>query len=98
MTTQLRRGSSTRKIPGGKLIRVDASFLERVEGVKITGDFFLHPEETLERIEACLVGAALPLDRAGLVGCIEACLRDDQAELIGVDPTDIVDTLAEAVR
>ena len=72
--------------------------MDRVEGIKITGDFFLHPEETLERIESCLIGAALPLDRAALTGCIDACLQDDQAELIGVSPADIVDTLAEAVR
>jgi lipoate-protein ligase A len=93
----MKSGSATRKIPGGKLIRVDAQYAERLERVKITGDFFLHPEETLDRIEARLAGAALPLDRAGLALSIAACLQENQAELIGITPDDIVTTLAEAL-
>ncbi|HEX9013355.1 MAG TPA: hypothetical protein VF813_07555 [Anaerolineaceae bacterium] len=93
----MQTGSSTRKIPGGKLVRVDVRAGSRVEWVKITGDFFLHPEETLDQIEACLTGAGIPLDQPGLTQCIEACLRENQAELLGASPADIVSVLQEAV-
>ncbi len=94
----MRSGSHTQKIPGGKMVRVDAQFAERIEWVKITGDFFLHPEETLDRIEACLLHAPLPLDTPGLTRCISECLQDNQAELIGAAPADFVAILAEAVK
>jgi hypothetical protein len=49
------------KIPGGKLLVVDL----RVENghlhdVRLSGDFFLEPPETLDAIDAALVG--LPAD------------------------------------
>jgi lipoate-protein ligase A len=80
------------------MIRVDAVFSDRLEHVKITGDFFLHPEETLEHIEASLEGAALPIDRSALAERIAGCLKADGAELIGAAPEDFVVTLAEAVQ
>jgi lipoate-protein ligase A len=45
------------KVPGGKLLCVDAEFtLGRISRIRITGDFFLHPEEALDDIEKALVG------------------------------------------
>ncbi len=79
------------------MIRVDVRYSDHVEWVKITGDFFLHPEETLEEIEGCLVAAALPLDQQALSDCIARCLARSQAELIGAAPADFVSVLQEAV-
>ena len=80
------------------MIRIDVQVDERIEWVKITGDFFLHPEETLDQIEGCLLHARLPLDTSKLTRCISECLRDNQAELIGATPEDFVAILAEAVQ
>ncbi len=79
------------------MVRVDARSSDRVEWLKITGDFFLHPEETLEQIEGCLQGAAIPLDQPALVRCIQGVLAANGAELIGASPADIVALLQEAV-
>ena len=79
------------------MVRLDVRFSDRIDWVKITGDFFLHPEETLDRIEGCLVGAPLPLDQPGLTDCIARCLSESQAELIGASPVDIVSLLQEVV-
>ncbi|MBS7658535.1 MAG: lipoate protein ligase C-terminal domain-containing protein [Candidatus Bathyarchaeia archaeon] len=45
------------KVPGGKLIKVFVSIKNGViEEIKITGDFFLHPEESIEILEEKLKG------------------------------------------
>ncbi|MBS7655085.1 hypothetical protein KEJ50_01060 [Candidatus Bathyarchaeota archaeon] len=45
------------KVPGGKLIKVLTSIKNDViEEIKITGDFFLHPEESIEILEQKLKG------------------------------------------
>jgi len=52
-----------KKVPGGKLIRVDVNIENSaITSCHITGDFFLHPENTLSRMEVAIDGAALPLD------------------------------------
>lgn len=45
-----------------KLIRIFLKYDETsntVESISITGDFFIHPEETLERLETDLIGTKL---------------------------------------
>jgi lipoate-protein ligase A len=96
--SKMKNGSATQKIPGGKLIRIDVQFSERIERIKITGDFFLDPEETLDRIEETLTGVPLPLDRPALSQRITDLLVEMHAELIGAAPEDIIATLAEAIQ
>ena len=44
-------GKAKYKVKGGKLIKVQLAKKEdRIEGIKITGDFFLHPEELIEQL------------------------------------------------
>jgi len=75
------------KIPGGKLLCVDVEFSEgRIQKIKITGDFFLHPEETIDKIEASLVGVK-PEGRLDVI--ILAALAANKAQLIGVSAEDI---------
>jgi hypothetical protein len=45
------------KVPGGKLIAAEAEAEGgRIVRVKITGDFFMHPEEAIEELEVSLTG------------------------------------------
>ncbi len=50
-------GSASEKIAGGKLVRVSVDYEERISSVRITGDFFMHPEEAIALIEKALVGS-----------------------------------------
>ena len=47
------------KVKDGKFLRavidVEDGF---IRGIRITGDFFMHPEESLERLESMLVGVS----------------------------------------
>lgn len=87
-----------KKVPGGKLLRVDVTFDQRLEKVKITGDFFLYPEEILPLIEEAFIGTPLPLDKTPLIEKIQNILGMENAILVGFNPEDLVDTLDEAVR
>lgn len=80
----MKTGSCIEKIPDGKLLKVTASFEgETMISVFIRGDFFAHPEDVIERIEASLRGN--PLSR-----CSEIIMGETgNAELFGVSGGDI---------
>ncbi len=89
-----------RKVPGGKLVRMEvtsATVAGPIERVKITGDFFLHPEETLERLRSAIESSPLPLDADALTARLERIMAEDNAEAIGFAPGDLVSMLAEAL-
>lgn len=74
------------KVPGGKLLCVEAEFSSgRITRIRVTGDFFLHPEESIEAIEQGLVGS-----RPDEVSAkVSAVLSRERAQLIGASPQDI---------
>ena len=86
---------SSYKIPGGKLVKVK---LETSSGtiveVKILGDFFLHPEETLHEIEDSLVGTTA--DETSIEKTITQTLTEFDATLIGATAADIAKTIMMA--
>ena len=93
----MKTGAATRKIPGGKMVRVEVAYDAQIESVKITGDFFLHPEETLELIQQTIIGSVLPLQKNELVERIDKLLLEQNAEFIGANVADLIDILAEAL-
>jgi lipoate-protein ligase A len=92
-------GKSVRKVSGGKLVRVDTSYSDaRLESIKITGDFFLYPEDAILQMEELLTGMPLPLEEGRAIGMLNDVLQRNGAELIGVSTEDIVQTLQEAIQ
>jgi len=80
-------GRAEYKVKGGKLIKVQLTARNRkIKKIKITGDFFLHPEEVIEDIEQMLEGHIL--DECELSSLIETVMRDKQAVSLGVSPKD----------
>lgn len=79
-----------KKVEGGKLIEV------RVEDdIRIFGDFFMHPEEEITRLETVVAenvdDGVEPTREA-----VETFLREDNIDLLGVDADDIAETAVEA--
>jgi len=77
------------KVPGGKLVRV--SIIDApARRVEISGDFFMHPEEGIARLEAALggLGGAEPADV--VVRLLQSVVEEAGIELIGVDVPTIV--------
>jgi lipoate-protein ligase A len=82
------------KVPGGKLVAVDV----RVSGdvlssVALSGDFFLDPDDALERIGDALVGQPTSAKVAQLAAAIEDAL-DPTVTFVGFSP----EAVAIAVR
>jgi len=74
------------KVPGGKLVCIDVEGAEgRIASIRITGDFFLHPEETIGKIEDALIGA--PVNE--VAARVASVLKENEAQFIGVSPQDL---------
>lgn len=78
------------KVPGGKLIRLRADVEGSViKDIRITGDFFLHPEDRISGLEKDLAGKRL--DRVTLQHIVESSLKG--CETVGFSPEDLVEAL-----
>ena len=81
------------KVPGGKLVAADVEVQGgTISRVAISGDFFLEPDDVLEKIDAALVGrpeTAKVSELASVIGSVTA-----DAHLVGFTP----EAVAIAVR
>ena len=89
---------ATKKVPGGKLLRVAVEGGSRIEKISITGDFFLHPEESLAMIEKSLTGKSFNTSVENYAEDISEVLYQWEANFVGVSPQDIAETIFEAVH
>lgn len=77
------------KGPGGKLIRIRlGEEREKIRSIKITGDFFLVPEESLEKLERMLVDS--PLRESELRVLLDRFFQATKAQSIGASTDDFV--------
>ncbi len=82
------------KTPGGKLVVVDFNLLDhRLRNVRVSGDFFLYPEEALDAITAALEGLPTNLPEPVIAERVQAALPAG-TEWLGSSPA----ALAAAVR
>jgi lipoate-protein ligase A len=80
-------GRAEYKVQGGKLIKVQLNVqANRISHIKITGDFFMHPEEVIEELEKALIGE--PLDKQNLTQCIATFMEKNKVVLLGALPQD----------
>ncbi len=88
----------SKKITGGKLIRIDVSYEESIDEISITGDFFIHPEGLITKLENELKGLYVPINKPGLIDRLNKLVERNNAELIGISTIDIVTVLGEALQ
>ncbi|MDO1529925.1 biotin--protein ligase [Fulvimonas sp. R45] len=82
------------KMPGGKLVVVDLDVRGgRLAGVRLSGDFFLEPDEALRAIDRALDGLPAATAAAALADAVRAALPAGTA-MYGISP----EAVAEAVR
>jgi len=82
------------KVPGGKLVAADVEVDDAtLSSVRISGDFFLEPDDALESIDRALTGLPEDASVAQMSAVVAAAIGPD-AHLIGFDP----DAVAIAVR
>jgi lipoate-protein ligase A len=80
-------GKAQYKVEGGKIIKVKLKLEDdKIKEVKITGDFFLHPEELIEELEKMLERSEL--NEEVLADYIKIFIIKNKAVLLGVTPED----------
>lgn len=89
---------ATKKVPGGKLLRVKLHGETNIDSLQISGDFFLHPEEALAKIEQSVLGLPLNSEAQILSQKIQEALGMENAVFIGITADDIGQTIKEAVQ
>jgi len=98
-TEDLMEGVVDHKVPGGKMLRVRVIVREEggkriIKELRITGDFFLHPESTIEEIEGALTGESRTEEE--MLSVITEFLKGDVI-LFGASAFDIARVVFEAV-
>lgn len=85
------------KVKEGKLVKVDLEYDEVITGVKITGDFFMHPEETLEEIEKGLLGLKRDATDQTIAHRIREIMEVHDAQMIGLGPESLAKIIKEGL-
>jgi lipoate-protein ligase A len=87
--------SADYKAQGGKLVRVRLREADgRIESAKISGDFFLIPEDSLPKLEMMLEDA--PMREKELKLLVDRFFRGTSAQGLGVAPDDFVKAILAA--
>ncbi len=85
------------KAPGGKLLRIRLrEEMGMIKSVRITGDFFLVPEDSLPKLEKMLEDA--PLREAELKLLVDRFFRGTGAQGLGITPDDFVKAILSTTR
>ena len=89
---------SSQKVREGKIVKVEVEFDDFIEKLKITGDFFLHPEDVLEDIEKSMHGLKKNVSFDELVVNIHNIARAHDAKMIGISPESLALVITEALK
>ena len=80
-----------------KLIKISLEYDELnniIHSIKITGDFFLYPEESLDKLETNLISTRL--ERNAIVQKIENCMNNSEA--FGFDTKSMTEAILGCLR
>ncbi|MFB6202325.1 MAG: hypothetical protein ABEI98_09980 [Halorhabdus sp.] len=84
---------ASKKVPDGKLVRVDVEVEDRIDDVRLTGDFFVEPPAARADIETAIEGHSVDVDRETILAAVEGV----DATLIGFSAADVADLTMEAL-
>lgn len=78
---------------GGGIIRVSLEAGDAIKKIKITGDFFIFPEDSIEGLERALVGTGTDYD--ALLNVINDFYEN--IDSYGIEPEDLVKAIKKAL-
>jgi len=80
------QSKSIYKVPNGKILKIFLEYDEKcnlINEIKITGDFFVYPEEAIELMENKLKN--MLLEREHLLKKIRSIIKERDIQFIGLD-------------
>lgn len=87
-------GQAEEKIKGGKLLRIKVDYDKKINSAHITGDFFLHPEDSVNQIEALIAGTPVADGEKAIADKIKSYAKTQEIQMIGID----ADAIARVVK
>lgn len=77
----------------GGLIRVSVDADDRINYIRVTGDFFIYPETSIEDLETALIGVSIEEDK------LLKAVKDfyENIEAMDVSPEDMVEAIKKAL-
>lgn len=88
----------THKIPQGKLVRISLDYdTATLQNIKICGDFFIHPEETIEEMERALYHLPVEAAETRIQQLLDRAVHAKNAQLIGVDTQTVAKLIHEVI-
>ena len=91
-------GVAAEKVPGGKLVRIKVNYDDVINDIKITGDFFLHPEDAIDDIEKSLFGIKASSDESVISKIISGVVNSGKIELVGITPESLAKVIRSAIK
>lgn len=90
-------GTAALKVPGGKLVKARVTVKAgELREVRITGDFFAHPEESIKELECTLAGK--PADPASVRSAVLEFFASRSVVLVGASAADFAQVIERAVE
>ena len=87
------------KIPNGKLVRLFLDFdTTHLLSIKICGDFFIHPEETVLDMERALTHLPIECGSARAKRLLDRAVEGTHAQLIGLDTLTLSTLICGAIN
>jgi len=86
-----------KKVKEGKVVKIEFDCNDVIRNIRITGDFFLHPENMLEEIEKSIVGLDRNADENTIISNIQKGIAVSDAQMIGISPESIARLIKEAL-
>lgn len=86
----------SKKVEKGKLVSVHAKKKENILQIKITGDFFLFPEESILELERELSEIHINSSFDEIKKEIERIIQENKINIVGFKPEDLAEIIKEA--
>jgi lipoate-protein ligase A len=89
---------ASQKVKEGKLVKVELEYDNVITKIKITGDFFLHPEDILEKIEESMLGMKKDAKMETIASKIQRIVSAHDAQMIGISAESLALVIKEAIK
>jgi len=86
------------KVKEGKVVKVEVEYDEVIKNIRITGDFFLHPEDILDKIEKSIIGLEKTVSVEAITSNINKLTECEDIQMIGISPESIAGLVKEALK
>ena len=81
------------------MVRLSLEFDTTIlQGAKIYGDFFIHPEETIEELEQALFRLPVEATEERIKHLLDQAVHQKNAQLIGIDTQTVAKLIHEAIN